>query len=84
MSILAFLSEEGRLRYITLKKKLPGISEKMLSTQLKELQAAKLVQRTAYAAVPPIVEYELTEKGKSLNPILAQMAAWGDIHMNEK
>jgi len=49
----------------------------MLIAQLKELQVDGLVKRIAYPEVPPRVEYELSEKGKSLEPILIQMAEWG-------
>lgn len=77
LSILAFLLDEKTLRYSELKSRLPGISERMLIAQLKELQSDGLVKRIAYPEVPPRVEYQLSEKGKSLEPILIQMAEWG-------
>jgi DNA-binding HxlR family transcriptional regulator len=81
LSILAFLTDDGKMRYTELKRKLPGISEKMLTTQLKELQAAHLIQRSASSTMPPMVAYELTEKGKSLMPIINQLSDWGSTHM---
>lgn len=77
LSILAFLLDEKKLRYSDLKNKLLGISERMLIAQLKELQADDLIKRISHPEVPPRVEYELSEKGKSLENILIQMAEWG-------
>lgn len=54
-----------------------GISRKVLTTQLNELVADRLVTKTRYAEVPPRVEYELTEKGKELLPVFASIADWG-------
>lgn len=77
LSILAFLLDENKLRYSELKNRLLGISERMLIAQLKELQVDGLINRISYPEVPPRVEYELSEKGKSLENILIQMAEWG-------
>tara|TARA_R110000796_G_scaffold252637_1_gene389627 strand:- start:66219 stop:66569 length:351 start_codon:yes stop_codon:yes gene_type:complete len=77
LSILAFLLDEKTLRYSELKNRLTGISERMLITKLKELQMDNLINRISYPEVPPRVEYELSEKGKSLKNILVQMAEWG-------
>lgn len=77
LSILAFLLDEKTLRYSELKNRLTGISERMLITKLKELQMDDLINRISYPEVPPRVEYELSEKGKSLKNILIQMAEWG-------
>ena len=79
LSLLGYLID-GKLRYGELKKKLPGISERMLITQLKELQADGLVTRIAYPEVPPRVEYQLTEKGFSLKNILMELDRWGERH----
>lgn len=77
LSILAFLLDENKLRYNELKRRLLGVSERMLIAQLKELQEDGLIIRISYPEVPPRVEYELSEKGKSLENILFQMAEWG-------
>lgn len=52
----------------------------MLTKQLRELEASGLINRIVYAEVPPRVEYELTEKGKSLKPILKALKKWGEEH----
>ncbi|EAX47356.1 transcriptional regulator, HxlR family [Thermosinus carboxydivorans Nor1] len=75
--IIYTLSEEGTLRYGELKKSLPGITHKMLSKQLKELESEQLIYRKEYHQIPPKVEYSLTPKGKTLIPILNLMCDWG-------
>ena len=75
--IIYKLSENGILRYGELKKVLPPITHKMLSQELKELEAQKLIHREAYHQIPPKVEYSLTEKGQTLLPILDLMSKWG-------
>ena len=75
--IIYVLSEEGVLRYGVLKKCLPGITHKMLSQQLKELERMLLITRKVYHQIPPKVEYALTKKGTSLRPILDLMCKWG-------
>jgi DNA-binding HxlR family transcriptional regulator len=77
LSILAFLLDKKKLRYGELRKKLIGISERMLIAQLKELQLDGLVNRIQFPEMPPRVEYGLTEKGKSLEQILVLMSEWG-------
>jgi DNA-binding HxlR family transcriptional regulator len=76
--ILYRLSETEVLRYGELKSKLSSITHKMLSQQLKELEADRLVHREEYRQIPPKVEYSLTAKGKTLLPILECMAVWGE------
>lgn len=78
LSILGFLLDNKNLRYSQLKKLMPGISERMLIAQLKELESDGLISRMAYPEVPPRVEYELTEKGNSLKKILLEMNEWGE------
>jgi DNA-binding HxlR family transcriptional regulator len=74
--ILARL-KEGVHRYGELRRLTPGISEKMLSQRLRELEADGLVTRRDHGTVPPHVEYELTEEGHSLAPVLQAMYDWG-------
>lgn len=71
------LSEHRVLRYGELKRALPPITHKMLSQQLKELELEQLIHREEYHQIPPKVEYSLTNKGKTLLPILACMSKWG-------
>lgn len=74
------LSEDGVLRYGELKRRLQGITHKMLSQHLKELEADGLINRQSYHQVPPKVEYSLTEKGRTLVPILELMCQWGNAN----
>lgn len=75
--ILAHL-KEGVRRYGELRRLMPTTSEKMLIQQLRELESAGLVRRTAFATVPPQVEYDLTEEGWSLVPVLTALYEWGE------
>jgi DNA-binding HxlR family transcriptional regulator len=68
---------EGTKRYGALARGVPGISQKMLTQQLRMMEKDKLVQRRVYAEVPPKVEYSLTDIGRSLRPILNAMHTWG-------
>jgi DNA-binding HxlR family transcriptional regulator len=74
--ILARL-KEGMHRYGELRRSVPGISEKMLSQRLRELEADGLIARRDLDRVPPHVEYELTEEGRSLAPVLQALYDWG-------
>lgn len=75
--IIYLLFEHNILRYGELKKRLVGITHKMLSQQLKELDAANLINRKEYQQIPPKVQYPLSEQGKTLLPILNLMCEWG-------
>ncbi|MBQ8600051.1 MAG: helix-turn-helix transcriptional regulator [Clostridia bacterium] len=81
--ILWFLTE-GTLRYGELQKKIPEATPKMLTQQLRELEADALIQRTVYPVVPPKVEYSLTALGKSMIPILESMYQWGESYLKER
>ena len=78
MTILYTLMEFGVVRFNEMKKYISEISYKTLSSTLKELEADQLVHRKEYPQIPPKVEYSLTERGKSLIPILDGMCEWGD------
>ena len=78
MTILYTLMCFGVVRFNEMKKYIGEISYKTLSSTLKELEADKLINRKEYPQIPPKVEYSLTERGKSLIPILDQMCDWGD------
>ena len=68
----------GTRRFGQLRRSIGGISQKVLTQNLRDMEAHGLVLRQVYAEVPPRVEYSLTELGKSLNPILDAMRAWGE------
>ena len=78
MFLLYALMGYGVVRFNELKRYIPGISYKTLSSTLKELEADGLVHREEYPQIPPKVEYSLTDKGKSLIPILDAMCDWGE------
>ena len=68
------------VRFNEMKKYIGSISYKTLSAMLKELEEDQLIHREEYPQIPPKVEYSLTERGKSLMPILDGMCEWGDQH----
>lgn len=80
MHILFWLWHAKVLRYSQLKRQLTGITHKMLSNQLKELEQDGLIIRTEYPQVPPKVEYSLSKTGESLMPVLEAMCHWGSEH----
>lgn len=88
--ILWNLSLYKVIRYNEFKRLIPGITQKMLSQQLKDLEGNGLVNRTVYPQVPPIVEYSLNPIGEELIPILESMDKWGKnfvdkyMHQNNK
>ncbi|MFI5161804.1 MAG: winged helix-turn-helix transcriptional regulator [Sphingobacteriales bacterium] len=77
--LIIYNLQQGMLRYAQLKKAIPGITEKMLIQHLRELEADDLVKRDVKPVVPPHVEYSLTQRGKSLNSLLNEMAEWGRV-----
>ncbi len=78
--VLWALSEQPR-RFGALRRELPGVSEKVLTQQLRELERDGIVRRTVYDQVPPRVEYSLTELGVSLERALAPLGDWGERHL---
>ncbi len=68
----------GTKRFGELKKSIGSVSQKVLTAQLRDMEAKGLVHRQVYAEVPPRVEYSLTDLGKSLRPILEALQAWGE------
>lgn len=78
MTILYTLMRFGVVRFNEMKKYIGSISYKTLSSTLKELEADKLSNRREYPQIPPKAEYSLTERGKSIIPILDTMCDWGE------
>lgn len=81
MLVLWHLGKEGTKRFGELKALMPGITQRMLVNQLRELEDHLIVHREVYPVVPPKVEYSLTEQGRSLMPILDSMYEWGKIYI---
>lgn len=73
----------GTKRFGELKKSLTGVSQKVLTSQLREMEENSLVERKAYPEVPPRVEYSLTPLGRSLKPIMDAMRAWGEQYKQQ-
>ena len=81
-SLILWHLGESTLRFSELKRTLPKITPKMLTQQLRELEASGLVNRFIYTQIPPKVEYSLTPAGKSLLPILENLCQWGLNYAN--
>ena len=80
MIILYWLFEVNTVRYNELKRLIGSISHKMLSSQLKDLEKDGLIIRKEYPQIPPRVEYSLTQKGRSLFPLMEEMCKWGEVN----
>lgn len=74
----------GTKRFGALRRSIPAISQKMLTQQLRAMEADGLVHREVYAEVPPRVEYSLTETGESLRPVLDAMNVWGRQYQRDQ
>ena len=72
------------MRFSELRRAVPGATPKMLTQQLRELEAQQLIHREVFPVIPPRVEYSLTETGKSLMPILVAMRDWGAGYLRGK
>ncbi|MDQ9021850.1 helix-turn-helix domain-containing protein [Acinetobacter sichuanensis] len=80
--ILWHLLEDHVLRFNELSKKIPNITQKMLTRQLRELEEDQIITRKVYPIVPPKVEYSLSSLGLSLSPILIALKEWGDQNIS--
>lgn len=78
--LILYKLEAKTLRFGELKKKIPDITDRMLTLHLQELERNGLVIRTVYAAVPPRVEYRLSDSAQQLAPIWKQLEHWGLMH----
>lgn len=70
----------GTLRFKEIARTVEGISDRMLSKELKELQSHQLIKRTVHENFPPVVEYELTDHGHTLFPLIDELKKWGIMH----
>ena len=73
----------GTKRFGELRRLIPGATQQMLTLQLRELEQAGVLHRQVYAQVPPKVEYSLTAQGRRLEPVLYQIAAWGEWYCDQ-
>jgi len=78
--VILFHLQEGVLRFGELRRKMPGITQRMLTKQLRALEEDGLITRTVYPEVPPRVEYALSQTGQRLRPVIDALRAWGIEH----
>ena len=82
--IYRLIETDTPMRFSAIKRAVPGITEKMITAQLRELEAKGIVKRQVFPVVPPHVEYSLTDLGTTLEPILSAMKVWGESHQSHK
>ena len=73
----------GTKRFNELARLMPAVTQRMLTRQLRELEADQVVERKVYAEIPPKVEYSLTEFGKTLEPVLRMLQGWGMNYLEQ-
>lgn len=79
--VILFCIANGVDRFGAMQRAVPGITKQMLTKQLRELEADEIISRKVYAEVPPRVDYALTDKGRSVLPVIEEMKAWGQTQM---
>jgi DNA-binding HxlR family transcriptional regulator len=79
--IILFHLLSGTVRFNEIRRRVPGVTQRMLTNQLRELEADGLIVRKVYAQVPPKVEYSLSPLGRSLEPVLLSLKTWGDANI---
>lgn len=82
--IICVLAEKGTLRYSTLRKEMANITDAVLASTIKELIADDIIEREQFNEIPPRVEYRLSEKGKSVVPILQTICHWSGAYHKEE
>lgn len=80
-AVVMFHLMDGTMRFNALRRAIPGVTQRMLTNQLRELEADGLITRKIYAEVPPKVEYSLSPLGLSMTPILCALKKWGDANI---
>lgn len=84
IAIMLNLIHYGTMRFSELQHVMPGVTQKVLTSHLRDLEHEGIVERVVYPQVPPKVEYSMTEYGKSLQTILEMMHEWGEAHLQRK
>jgi DNA-binding HxlR family transcriptional regulator len=82
--VLVFHLLDGRLRFNALCRLTPNATQRMITLQLRELEADGVIRRIVYPEVPPRVEYELTEFGRTLKPVLISLREWGEAFQSRQ
>ena len=80
-AVILYHLRDQVLRFNELQRRLTGISQRLLTKQLRELEEVGFVTRTVYAEVPPKVEYRLTKKGETLRPVIRALEIWGEDYL---
>jgi DNA-binding HxlR family transcriptional regulator len=80
--VILFHLLDAPVRFNELRRQIPCLTQRMLTSQLRELEIDGLVQRIAYPQVPPKVEYSLSPLGHSLKPVFIALGTWGEAHLN--
>lgn len=80
--VVLFHLLDGTLRFNEIRRRAPGVTQRMLTNQLREMEEDGLITRKVYAQVPPKVEYSLSERGRGLTPILLALKDWGDANID--
>lgn len=80
-AVILYHLRDQVLRFNELQRRLTGISQRLLTKQLRELEEVGFVSRTVYAEVPPKVEYRLTKKGETLRPVIRALELWGQDYL---
>jgi DNA-binding HxlR family transcriptional regulator len=80
--VILFHLQEGPIRFNELRRRLGDVTQRMLTNQLRELEVDGLIEREVFAQVPPRVEYSLSERGRSLAPVLDALKRWGDANLS--
>lgn len=80
--VILFHLLDGTLRFNEIRRRVPDVTQRMLTNQLRELEADGLIARKVYPQVPPKVEYSLSPLGRSLEPVLLALRIWGDANID--
>lgn len=83
LQVIFELSKAKNLRFGELKKRIPRVTNTMLTSTLRNLEKCNLVTRIQYNEIPPHVEYALSEAGRDMYPIFVEMAKWGKKHLTQ-
>ncbi len=81
--VILYKLMRGTLRFNEIRRQIPAVTQRMLTHQLRELEADGLLVRTVYAQVPPRVEYSLSARGRSLEPVILALKDWGDQNLSQ-
>lgn len=80
--VILFHLQEGTARFNEIRRRIPNVTQRTLTNQLRELEVDGLINRKVYAQVPPKVEYSLSDLGRSMTPILGALKDWGDENLD--